>query len=108
MPVEGARGGHGILQRVKQIRCGFGVDITECGELLEVVANRRHPGVQVAEDLVAVDDRLPELVAQSGQRLRRGAQREVHLHRIDVVGKLDQRLEHRVELRRDRRRIDDG
>ena len=61
--VEGARGGHRVLQAVEQVRRRVGVHVGQVGEQLDVAADLRHLRVDLGQDLVAVDDRLPEPVA---------------------------------------------
>ena len=105
--VEGAGGGHRVVQEAPEVGAGLGVDVSQVRQLLDVGTQLRHLRVDVVEDHVAVADRLPELGAQAVECLGGRREREVQLDRVHLLRDRGQRLEQGVELGRHVGGVDD-
>ncbi len=100
--VDRARRDHRVVEEVEQIRGGVGVGVAQTRQLLDVATGLRQLRVDIVEDGVGVDDRLSEPIAQPGQSLSGGAQRQVQLDRIHLLRDPGKGLEQRIDLRRHR------
>ena len=93
-------GGQQVVQAVPEVGSGRGEDVGDVGDTARAPLHGRQSRIDLGEDRVGVGQRSAQFGAQAGQRLGRGRQGEVQLHRVDLLGESRHRLEQRLELRR--------
>ena len=84
MLVKGACGGDRVLKAGEKVWCRIRVLIAHVGQPLEVVTDLGHLRIEIGQDVVAVEDGLPELLTQPVQRLRRCGQGLIQLYWINL------------------------
>lgn len=98
---EGAAGDADIVGGAQQIRHGVGVEVGHPDRRPQIALQIRQARIDVAQELIAVGQQLPQLVAAALQRCAERGQRRVQFLRLHLGQHVGQMLEQRIEFDRD-------